>query len=595
MKIDLNKLATAFADVEFFLACVSPDSEIVCEGADAPGLDLWSEQGFWAVSSRVRATGQSLIHDLDGKRVVFCGYDAGLGVHSYAAPDRLALLADPAGLRNGAFAYLGFDPVRQEAVVRTDALGISPLYYRKDGGSWWFASHPSLLHVAGDEVDLVAWASLMQRGHPIADRSFYVGIERMRAGTQLTLRHGAAEQEHWFDFHALPPGERQIDDAAFAEVEQAYEHAMERCMALGSSYILPFSSGYDSRRFFATLTRRKAGFKAVTCQTFHRKQGRDYDIDSFFAPQIASAFGVQCELVQASPPERMEADNAFRQNLIGTETFMHSWAVPFMKWLAVQRPSIVFDGLAGDTFGNSGFEIDGLHESPEKDAGLVLKEVVKPEFFRHMSGLFPSYEAFAAEYRNYQAQFAPNLNNAELAFLQSRTRRAISPWITMMHPPGQVIVFPYCDMEFILATMKYHPAEKYKWFFQKECLRRFYPEYFDFPGSRNLPAGHPPLDAGTSRLRDQMEDRYVYGSVARVFGALKYLSWKNKALLLMSTVFPWMRKRRGWLFGPLLSLVRTAQEAPSFIQRNSTRKDEQAAGQGSAVNHAGTTRRKGLV
>jgi hypothetical protein len=173
---------------------------------------------------------------------------------------------------------------------------------------------------------------------------------------------------------------------------------------------LPFSSGFDSRRFFATLLRKAVPFKAVTCQTFHRKNGRDYDIDSYFAPKIAAAFGVDCELVRAVPPSGIEAEQARRQALIGTETFMHGWALPFMRWLAKRPPSLVFDGLAGDTFGNSGFEIDGLHETPEKDAELVLEKSTGPFVLQQLSARFPSGESFRRHYRAFLAQFPPNLN-----------------------------------------------------------------------------------------------------------------------------------------------------------------------------------------
>lgn len=565
MKIDLDLMSRKFADVEFFLACVFPDSAPEFSGAPA-SLTVASTPQFWAVSSRAPSSGRGLVHEVAGSQLVFRGYEAALGVHSYSKPEALERIAAPGALENGAFAYLKFDPQLQQATVRSDAFGFGPLYYRRHGNAWLFASHPALMHFAGDAPDLVAWVSLMQNGYPMADRSFYSDIKRFRSGAQMTIRRDHAETVQWFDFAKLPPGEQMIDDEAFRIVEDAYQAAVDRCLRLDVGEVtVPFSSGFDSRRFFATFLRRKVPFKAVTCQTFHRKKGRDYDIDSFFAPKIAAAFGVDCELVRASPPETIEADAAHRQALIGTESFMHGWAVPFMRWLAKRPPSLVFDGLAGDTFGNSGFEIEGLHETPEKDAELVLNRTTRPFALRQLSSLFPPVESLRRHYRNYLAQFAPNMNQAEMAFLQSRTRRCISPWITMMHPPGHVVVYPYCDLEFALATLRYHPAEKYRYFFQKECLRRFYPEFYDFHGSRNLPADHPPLDEATSRAYDEAEQRYAYGDPAGMRSVLKYLNLPNRLLLLASRIAPRLRQRRDWLFRPLLLLVRTQREAPVFI------------------------------
>jgi hypothetical protein len=566
MKVDLNLISEVFSGVEFFLACVSTGSPPEFEGTAAPALQVTTKDGFWAVTSVASANRKGLVHDIGGAAVLFRGYESELAVHSYSNRARLEQLAEPARLNNGAFAYIKFDQNTGTAVVKSDAFGVAPLFHRQSGSSHFFASHPGLIHFPGDQADLTSWLSMLQNGHVLSDRSFYRGISRFPAGTQMTVSTGGARTERWFRFEDLPEGSEKINDQAFEVVENAYRNAMERCLRLdGESITVPFSSGFDSRRFFAFLQQKKVLFKAVTCQTFHLKKGKDYDIDSYFAPKIASAFGVECELVTAATPEELAADTVRRQALIGTETFMHAWAVPLMRWLEKRPPSIVFDGLAGDTFGNSGFEIDGLHESPEHDAALLVQETVKPHVFSQLSGLFPSVSAFTDKYKAYLKQFPGNLNQAELAFLQARTRRCISPWITMMHPPGHVIVFPYYDMEFVRATLAYHPAEKYKWFFQKECLKRFYPEYFDFEGSRNLPADHPPLAEAESRSRDAVAAGFAYGDFPTVAAALKYLSLKNKALLLLSLVSRPLRERRDWLFRPLLLLVKTQRQGRIFV------------------------------
>ncbi|MEW6021269.1 MAG: hypothetical protein AB1807_03915 [Pseudomonadota bacterium] len=578
MKIDLDLMSRQFADVEFFLACVFPGSAPEF-GAAPASLAVVDTPQFWAVSSRAPDSGAGLVHEVAGSQLVFRGYEAALGVHSYSKAADLDRIAAPEALENGAFAYLKFDPQLQQAVVRNDAFGFGPLYCRQQGGAWFFASHPALIHFAGDAPDLVSWVSLMQSGYPMADRSFYRDISRFRAGAQMTIRRGQADTVQWFDFAQLPPGEQMIDDEAFRVVEDAYMAAMERCLKLDVGDVtLPFSSGYDSRRFFATLLRKAVPFKAVTCQTYHRKNGRDYDIDAFFAPKIASAFGVECETVRAATPAAAEADAVRRQALIGTESFMHGWAMPLMRWLAKRPPSLVFDGLAGDTFGNSGYEIDGLHETPQKDAELLLTRLTRPFALRHLAGMFPTVETLRQHYGRFLAQFAPNMNQAEMAFLEARTRRCISPWITMMHPPGHVVVFPYCDVEFALATLRYHPAEKYRYFFQKECLRRFYPEFYEFHGSRNMPPDLTPLDEKSSRAYDQVEERYAYGDAGVARAALNYLSLPNRLLLLGSRLVPALRRHRDWLFRPLLLLVRTQREAPVFIDAGTAAPDARRSG-----------------
>lgn len=568
MRIDLSSLAATFKDVEFFLVCLYPATDAVFEGNGGAGLDTLSGDGYWSVTSSAPQSKQGLVSVTSAGPVLFRGYDADLGVHSYSKAACKEKLADPARLENGVFAYIRMGRAGAPAIVKSDPLGVAPFYYRVlPDGACMFASHPPLLHLDQDDVNLTGWMSMLQNGFSYGDQSFYKDIHRVPAGTELTVRPGKLETRVWFDAAALPAGDQKIDDAAFQIVEDAYAAGMEKLLALGETRTLPFSSGYDSRRFFATMMEKKAAFKAVTCQTFHRKKGRDYDIDSFFAPKIAAEFGVDCELVRASSPDEYAADSRRRMSLIGTESFMHGWAVPFMTWLAKQPMSIVFDGLAGDTLGNSGYEFDGLHGSAAGDIEILMKETVDVKKFDELSGLFPAAAQYQQQYRAHLERYPKNLNGAELAFLQGRTRRCISPWITMMHPPGQVVVFPYYDLRFVLATLRYDPAEKYKWFFQKECLKRSYPAYFDFPGSRNMPAEMAPMPQAQSDAMDAQAQQFVYGDTAAVLGTLKYLALPNKVLLLLSTVLRPLRNRRSWLFVPLMLLVKTQQGHRPFVRR----------------------------
>ena len=138
----------------------------------------------------------------------------------------------------------------------------------------------------------------------------------------------------------------------------------------------------------------------------------------------------------------------------------------------------------------------------------------------------------------------------------------------MMHPPGHVVVFPYYDLRFVRTTLQYDPAEKYKWFLQKECLKRSYPAYFEFPGSRNLPADIAPVPQEQSDAMDRQAQEFVYSDKSVVFGALKYLALPNKVLLLLSTMFRPLRNSRSWLFVPLLLMVKTHQAQRAFVKQS---------------------------
>lgn len=566
MKIDLGAISQNFSNVEFFVACIAPGKPPEFQGV-ADELLVVSSSHFWAISSRAPSSRAGLVHEIDENFVVFRGYEASLGIHSYSSTSELARISAPEHLTNGVFSFLKFDPASQRATIKSDAFGIAPLFYREVNGTWLFSSHPGLVHLADDASDLTSWLSLMQNGYVLGDQSFYSDIKRFPAGTEMVVSPGLCETRQWFDFAGLPDGETPIDDEAIHVIENAYRTSMERCLRLNVGEVaLPFTSGFDSRRFFAFLVRNKVDFRTVTCQSFNRKNGRDYDIDSIYAPKIAAAFGIESDVVSASSSEQFYKDFLKRQSLIGTETFMHNWAMPLMDWLSRRPPSLVFDGLAGDVFGNSSFDIEGLEGDPRRTAADIVEKATNPYMLRHLAVPHDVARDFREKYGQYVAKFSPNMNQSQLAFFQARTRRGVAPWITMMHPPGHVVVFPYCDVDFARAALTYDPGQKYKRFLQRECLQRFYPEFYDFAGSRNLPSDHMPVDKAVSLARDRAEEEYAYGDPSIIRAACRYLNFQNKAILLVSQFLPALRRRRDWLFRPLLTILRTQNQAPAYIR-----------------------------
>lgn len=570
MNIDIARLNHTFRDVEFFLLCYCPNSsefnlKVDDETADQ-NFRYFTENNYWLITSRSADNNNSLMSQHGMEKILFRGYESDLSVHSYSDPFEKEKLIQPENIKNGVFAYIKYDSEKNRLVVRSDSLGISPLYYRKIGHVYLFASHPSLIHLNNDRVDLISWLSLLQNGFIFGDRSFYEEIQRFPAGSQLTLTKDNVTLSKWFRLETLPAGDAAVDDAAFDAVEAAYQTAIEKCLRLKLSQItLPLSSGYDSRRFFATLHSKGIPFQAVTVQAFHKKKDGYYDIEARCATEIAAAFGVKSHLLPASEGDEAKAEIEYRMRLIGTETFMHEWSVPLMKWLAGQKSSIIYDGLAGDTLGNSGFVYDGLHKDVNNDIKIILNNTLKPDVFNNISVRFPTKNLFTRLYRDHLFSLPNNMNRTEFLFLQDRTRRSISPWITMMHPPGHVVVFPYCDLEFVRETLKYKPNEKYAWLMQKECLRRFYIRYFNFPGSRNLPNDLNPLPSDEADRIEKAHCDFVYSDKVGSLAAIKYFSLPNMMVFILSLFIKNLRKIKNWIIQPLLLLIKTDKSINPYL------------------------------
>lgn len=595
MKVDLDSLADSiFARVEFFIFCWQPqhtdtnaeswnkrsskkrssnkNSKPAPPPFDDSGhhehFDCFQSPAFWSVTSKSPYTGAGLLRRCGEDSVLFRGYDADCQVHSYSPQEHSERLTEPDKLANGVFAYLKVDHRQNSLTVKTDALGVAPFYYRECNGRYYFASHPALIRLVNDKPDYIAWMSLLQNSSIFGDRSFFRGISRVPAGSQMVIDNSGCHKTRWFDFEQLPTGDAKVTDESFSEVEDACQVSIDKCLKLEMSQrVLPFSSGYDSRRFFASLHHRKLDFKAVTCQCFHQKQGSHYDIDSICAPQIAKSFGQECEVLPVTPVDELPDDLSERLALIGTETFMHGWSLPLFRWLRQQPPSVIFDGLCGDTLGNSGYELPGLHQDQQSDTDILLKQTSDSQWFKQMSTVLPSMDEYQVALKNEIEQLPESLNRAELAFLLFRGRRGISPWITMMQPPGHLTVFPYLDLDFMKACLQYHPAEKYHYFFQKECLERFWPDYADFEGTRKPPTQMSSPDPGEMNLREQVKDEFYYGD-KHVGGEIGHLlSFKNRLLWWLLGFFPSLRQKRSWLFMPLAGLIKCSRASMPFLQR----------------------------
>jgi len=286
IKIDLDLISNTFANVEFFLTCFGSTSKSIFHSKKPDFLEVVTGEKFWAVTSKVPTTGRSLINQVDGASILFRGYDSNMSVHSYSSNAELEKLASPDLLTNGVFSYIKFDQHSQQTIVRSDAFGISPLFYRRVDGMWLFASHPSLLHFLDDEIDHCSWLSMLQSGLMIAGQSFYRDITRFPAGVQMSISESSVITENWFKFEQLPQGDRLIDDNAFTIVEQSYLRAMNRCLSLNmDSITLPLSSGFDSRRFLATLVKKKSISTRLRANHFMVKTGNIMTLTLFLRPK----------------------------------------------------------------------------------------------------------------------------------------------------------------------------------------------------------------------------------------------------------------------------------------------------------------------
>lgn len=565
IECNFSWIEDSFSDIEFFFVAMAiHGNELNFDIRESAFIEQVRAPGFVCISSFSTHHSASLARDSSESVTVFRGYELDIGVTSY---DPRAKTISPDSLENGVFAFIRYFKKSRSLLVRSDLFGVSPIFYRVEDGVIFFASHNVLLRRPNDSVDANGEISLLNYGFSFDQRTVHVDIKRFPPAMHASVDTGGQfVWQPWDSLSDLGEADRHVDEGAVEEVESAFRASMQRCLALShGDVVLPLSSGYDSRRIFGYLNESKLDFETITAQAYKRIGDRYYDIDGRFGPEVARRFGRKNRLIPAATPERLAENLARRDRLIGSESLMHGWSMGLFEALRANTGACIFDGLGGDALGNSGFVFPGFHINYEKNVDILFNETAKPGFSRALGYEGAVYDRYREAYRGYLNSLPLGPNQCELAFLLLRTRRSIAPWILMNQAPGSLVVFPYLELGHIRKTLEFYPGEKYRVFFQKRCLERYYPAYFSIPGSREMPAVLPPLDKDYSRQFDKVEHQYFFSEeivdalTARLGGRNKYhfALFKSRFALKYS---------KPWLFETLARYLRSEIRAGYFLR-----------------------------
>jgi hypothetical protein len=446
----------------------------------------------------------------------------------------------------------------------TDALGMGPLYHRMLGDLVLFSTNPRYLATSDDRPDLLAWRGLVQSSWIVGDLSLSEDVRRVPAGHAIRFSGDGQHLQSWFDFDRLPGGTRSVEPGAVGEVEEVFQQAITRCLGLGGGgrgSVLSLSSGFDSRRILASLVHRRVDFQAITRRVFQREYR---DLDGRFASEMARAFGFRHTVVEPGGVDQYVADDLVRRLLVDSETREHSWVPQLMHALPAQ-PTLFFDGIAGDVLGNPvGWQVlTGLavaSRSPDHELEAIVAHAINPGFDSILSrGRWPSESDLRATLRAYLRTWLPRENLGELAFLLLRQRRSISLWSQQFLPPGHIPVCPYLDLDYLKLLLGFRSTEKHATAFQRACLREFWPEFYRYPGNRDVPTDVPPGSSAltnerTARCREALWEEISSTRNSRA-ELHELLSTKGRIRLELARRSRTIATRSDWLLPPILELV----------------------------------------
>lgn len=526
----------------------------------------------WQLISSIAPDGESLVHVRSADQVppgrqaraptgvAFRGYLLNGGVHSASMPSRVIRYWDDEIERrhNGVFAAALVQERDPALELVSDAFGIAPLYWRQEAdGLVLFSTSARLLRTAGDEINGLSARSLFARGSLVGDLSLLSRVNRVSPGSILRFTASGVEQRPWFDYAGLPPGNEPITGDTLPIAEETFHQAIERCLALlpGGPIDLPLSSGDDSRRILAALHSRGTPLHAVTARVY-QKEGRD--LDARFAAEMAAALKFDHEVIELPDDRAYGQDDAAARVLMNAEVSEHTWFLGVARALGGRR-SLVFDGLAGDIVGNTGYGIRELHLMPEEQklsriATLALGEEGEQLLRQGMWAPLVDTRAYLMDFLQRVPRGA---NRADVAFLLIRARRGTGACAQQLLQAGQIAVYPYLDLDHVDATLNLSSIDKLTQTVQARCLQQYWPDYYRFGGSRRIPPDVAPGGPAAAERLVNARIRQLFreaGAASPDF-FLRHLEPRPAILGLAARVSRRLRLRVGWWLDPILVLT----------------------------------------
>ena len=160
-----------------------------------------------------------------------------------------------------------------------------------------------------------------------------------------------------------------------------------------------------------------------------------------------------------------------------------------------EHSCLVFDGVGGDVFNNTGFGVKELHTAEEcLKMQMILERVISDGYDRILNERhWPSAESVRASLGEFLKDLPDGKNKSDLAFLLMRCRSGPGMCSQRLIPAGHVTVYPYFDLDYAYVTLGFDPLEKLPpKTLQARCLAEFWPRYYAFPGSRRIPPESKP-------------------------------------------------------------------------------------------------------
>lgn len=301
-------------------------------------LEVW---GYNHLSERI-------VHREDGSFFVLIGAPHG-SVPLVELAHKLAHLGfnDPVELPwDGRFILLRIHGEGRNWTMWNDWIGSIPVFHAQIGHGWIASTiEPVVVAAAGvsiEDIHLPGLVSLLINGHFLADWTLFVGMKRVLPDCVAEWAEG---RFRWARLWTIQPTAERWETRWDELVDEMYEltrQAIRAALETNSSWVLPLSSGLDSRLIAAVGAEMGIDLRAYAW-------GAPESTDVIYSRQIAQCLGIPWQRVDVGKDFLVKYTRRWADWFGSSMHFHGMYQMAFLDAIQVAPHTAIVSGFIGDT------------------------------------------------------------------------------------------------------------------------------------------------------------------------------------------------------------------------------------------------------
>ncbi len=554
---------------EYFLGGWSPEELKIKHNEIPEHIELIKGKNWFALrngANQIDGVLNSANSEADPQLVIFKGYLAEASLHSYSPEEQILAYwsKDPKRRHNGVFSAVTISADGSELSLISDIFGMGQLYHRQEGDLVLFASAPGLLSMPNDNPNKISWILRCYYNYVPGKQTLVEQIETIIPGSIKRFSKDGEENIRWYDHKDFPHRTKVLDKEAMQESEQVFSKAIERCAALEhGTHFLPFTSGFDSRRILAHFFDQNIDFEATTVRM---PEPTGEDVDAAFSEIISKDYDFEHTILEMPNADQWSMDEKQKVFSFDAQTSSHTWSVDFFRHFKGKH-GCFYDGIGGDNFANWawGFDVETVDNHPKK-----------LPFFLNTKN-FPSLELVFWRIKEVEMPESYGDNRAIITYTLMATKNRTNMWGQQQIHPGQIMLCPYFDLDYIEAMLKYTVDEYEDKYPQQTILAKFFPKLARYPNSRDFEEDIiiKEVPEGMNNIGDERKVMQTKADVDllneslknndRPFSYNEFLNFPARTALKLAPYITAIRNRIDWWLQPVSHIMLWWQSRPYII------------------------------